>query len=122
MQQKYLWLAIALFLTMSTVAQDQKKVDVVSGATSPATTKKEQLKTELKTEILEELRQETLVESKTIPSHKPRLTIGGYGEAVASYNFFSDDYKKYQDAHLHKGESHGRFDLPHVVIFLGYDV
>lgn len=51
-----------------------------------------------------------------------RLTIGGYGEAVYSRNFFSDKYLRYTDADTYRNDkSHGRFDLPHVVLWLGYD-
>lgn len=55
---------------------------------------------------------------------KSRLTLGGYGEAVYSRNFYSDSYLRYNSAEaaaLRKNEKHGRFDLPHVVIFIGYD-
>ncbi len=53
---------------------------------------------------------------------KRRLTLGGYGEAVASRMFYSDNYKRYSNADLYKDDKgHGRFDLPHVVIYLGYD-
>lgn len=52
---------------------------------------------------------------------KNRLTFGGYGEAVASYNFFSDNYLRYQNPALYQNARHGRFDLPHVVFFVGYD-
>ncbi len=57
------------------------------------------------------------------PARKSRLSIGGYGEAVYSMNFYSDKYTRYtaSDPSIYKGETHGRFDLPHVVIFLGYD-
>jgi hypothetical protein len=57
--------------------------------------------------------------AKTAP--KSRLSVGGYGEAVMSKNFYSDSYLRYTDPTSTKGQSHGRFDLPHVVIFLGYD-
>ena len=51
-----------------------------------------------------------------------RLTVGGYGEAVASRMFYSNNYKRYTDAELYKNaKSFGQVDLPHVVIFLGYD-
>lgn len=51
-----------------------------------------------------------------------RLTVGGYGEAVYSRNFYSDSYLRYTDPESKKNApSHGRFDLPHVVIYLGYD-
>ena len=51
-----------------------------------------------------------------------RLTIGGYGEAVASRMFYSNNYKHYTSADLYKDDKgFGQFDLPHVVIYLGYD-
>lgn len=52
-----------------------------------------------------------------------RLTIGGYGEAVYSRNFYSDNYLRYQGQNVekYKDQKHSRFDLPHVVLFLGYD-
>jgi hypothetical protein len=52
---------------------------------------------------------------------KSRLTIGGYGEAAMTRNFYSDSYLRYIRPEDYQNESHGRFDLPHVVIFLGYD-
>lgn len=51
-----------------------------------------------------------------------RLTLGGYGEAVASRMFYSNNYKRYTDASKYKdAKSFGLFDLPHVVFFVGYD-
>ncbi|MBU3856700.1 MULTISPECIES: hypothetical protein [Bacteroides] len=54
---------------------------------------------------------------------KSRFTIGGYGEAAYSRNFFSDNYLRYTDAEKYRNSNskHGRFDLPHVVLFFGYD-
>ncbi len=53
---------------------------------------------------------------------KSRFTIGGYGEAVFSRNFYSENWKRYSDAPKFKDDKgHNRFDLPHVVIMLGYD-
>lgn len=50
-----------------------------------------------------------------------RLTIGGYGEAVMSRMFYSDNYKRYTNADLYRNDDgYGRFDLPHMVINLGY--
>ena len=57
-------------------------------------------------------------------AEKPsRLTIGGYGEAVYSRNFYSDNYLRYQGQNVekYKNQKHSRFDLPHVVLFLGYN-
>lgn len=50
-----------------------------------------------------------------------RLSVGGYGEAVFSRRWYSDEYQRYIDPKNYKDRSHGRFDLPHVVIYLGYD-
>lgn len=63
----------------------------------------------------------TTTTTTTTTTRKPRLTIGGYGEVAMTRNFYSDSYLRYSDPASHKNESHGRFDLPHVVIFLGYD-
>lgn len=49
-----------------------------------------------------------------------RLHVGGYGEVAFSRNFYSDNYLRYSEPGKYKG-GHGRFDLPHVVIYLGYD-
>lgn len=51
-----------------------------------------------------------------------RLSIGGYGEAAYSRNFYSDNGKRYSNAPAYKNDpSHGRFDIPHAVIYIGYD-
>lgn len=50
-----------------------------------------------------------------------RLTIGGYGEVALSRNFYSDNVYRYSSASAHVGEQHGRFDIPHAVIYLGYN-
>ena len=51
-----------------------------------------------------------------------RLTVGGYGEAVLKYNFFSDNPKRYLNpGNYADAPGHGRVDLPHAVIMLGYD-
>ena len=51
-----------------------------------------------------------------------RLSIGGYGEAVMSRNFYSQHFNRYLDPETYKNDkSHGRFDLPHVTLNLGYD-
>ena len=50
-----------------------------------------------------------------------RLTIGGYGEVALSRNFYSDNVYRYSSAASHKGEQHGRFDIPHAVVYIGYD-
>lgn len=53
---------------------------------------------------------------------KSRLTLGGYGEAVYSRHFYSDDVHRYMYPAKYKDAAgHGRVDLPHAVIMLGYD-
>lgn len=64
--------------------------------------------------------QSEVAEPATANEH--RLTIGGYGEAVASRMFYSNNYKRYTNADLYKDDKgFGQFDLPHVVLYLGYD-
>lgn len=50
-----------------------------------------------------------------------RLSIGGYGEAVMQRMFYSDNAARYSYPDKHKNDKHGRFDLPHVVLYLSYD-
>ncbi len=51
-----------------------------------------------------------------------RLSVGGYGEVAYSRNFYSDNVYKYKSPGVYKdADSHGRFDIPHAVIYLGYD-
>lgn len=51
-----------------------------------------------------------------------RFHIGGYGEVALSRNFYSDNVSRYSLADEHKNDpSHGRFDIPHAVVYLGYD-
>lgn len=53
---------------------------------------------------------------------RSRLQIGGYGEVVMTRNFFSANPARYTDAaNFANDKGHGRFDLPHVVLWLGYD-
>ncbi len=49
------------------------------------------------------------------------LTVGGYGEVAMSRNFYSDNVYRYSSATSHSGEAHNRFDIPHAVVYLGYD-
>lgn len=53
---------------------------------------------------------------------KSRLTIGGYGEAVYTRTFYSDNMFRYSHPERYKNaDGYGRVDLPHVVINIGYD-
>ena len=50
------------------------------------------------------------------------LQLGGYGEAVMSRNFYSGNVFRYMTPDQYKNDKgHGRFDLPHVVFFVGYE-
>lgn len=51
-----------------------------------------------------------------------RLSLGGYGEAVMSRYFYSQSFNRYNAPERYRNDaSHGRFDLPHVTLNLGYD-
>ena len=66
--------------------------------------------------------QECCTDSTSACETRSRLTVGGYGEAVFSRNFYSDHVSRYSQPEEHKNDpSHGRFDIPHAVIYLGYD-
>ncbi len=53
-----------------------------------------------------------------------RLSIGGYGEVALTRNFYSDNVYRYRPTvapNVKDDPSHGRFDIPHAVIYLSYD-
>ena len=51
-----------------------------------------------------------------------KFSIGGYGEVAFTRNYFSDHVSRYSQPEEHKNDpSHGRFDIPHVVVYMGYD-
>ena len=63
-----------------------------------------------------------------VESQKPRaerrgkFTIGGYGEVTAKHCFYSNNYLRYgKNPEKYAGDHYGEFDLPHVVINMGYD-
>jgi hypothetical protein len=61
-------------------------------------------------------------QTDTATATKSRLTVGGYGEAVYSRHFYSDNVFRYSHADRYKdAPGYGRVDLPHAVVMLGYD-
>ena len=51
-----------------------------------------------------------------------RLSIGGYGEAVMTRNFYSQSFNRYKKPENYADDkSHGRFDMPHVCLNIGYN-
>ena len=51
-----------------------------------------------------------------------RLSIGGYGEVAMSREYYSDNVYRYKNPSEYKdAPSHGRFDIPHAVIYMSYD-
>jgi hypothetical protein len=49
------------------------------------------------------------------------LSVGGYGEAVMTRNFYSQSFNRYKKPENYVNDpSHGRFDLPHVCLNIGY--
>lgn len=94
---KTVMLTAALSL-LTCSAQAQEHVDGVTGATP------QNVKTEKKYE------------------NPSRLHIGGYGEAVMTRNFYSQSFNRYKKPENYANDkSHGRFDLPHVCLNIGYD-
>lgn len=61
-----------------------------------------------------------IAEWKASGKKSSRRQLGGYGEVAMSRNFYSDNYLRYSEPGKYKG-GHGRFDLPHVVFYVGYD-
>ncbi|MGM9810198.1 MAG: hypothetical protein ACI30J_04935 [Paludibacteraceae bacterium] len=69
-------------------------------------------------------RKRTVTVQAEVPEPSPkkgRLTIGGYGEAAMKRCFYSNNYLRYTSPENYVNDQYGEFDLPHVVIYLGYD-
>jgi hypothetical protein len=61
-------------------------------------------------------------DSTRISPVRSDLTLGGYGEANYTRNFFSGNPFRYMYPDNYRNDpSHGRFDMPHVVFFVGYE-
>lgn len=66
--------------------------------------------------------QDTAATAKDSTRSRSRFTIGGYGEGVYKYNFYSDNMNRYSHADNYtESKGHGRVDLPHAVFMFGYD-
>lgn len=69
-------------------------------------------------------RKRTVTVQAEVPEPSPkkgRLTIGGYGEATMKRCFYSNNYLRYTSPENYVNDQYGEFDIPHVVIYLGYD-
>ena len=65
----------------------------------------------------------TKVESrKPKVERRGRFTIGGYGEVTAKHCWYSNNYLRYgKNPEKYANDHFGEFDLPHVVVYMGYD-
>ena len=63
-----------------------------------------------------------LMEMKSTPKKEGRFHVGGYGEVALSRNYYSDNVYRYKNPSDYADDpSHGRFDIPHAVIYMEYD-
>ena len=63
---------------------------------------------------------DTISPKKGMP--RGRFTLGGYGEVTAKHCFYSNNYLRYgKNPEKYANDHYGEFDLPHVVIYMGYD-
>ncbi|MDR3267988.1 MAG: hypothetical protein LBT83_02835, partial [Tannerella sp.] len=62
------------------------------------------------------------VATVTTAAAPSRFQLGAYGEAVMQRMSYSDNVARYAYPERYAGATHGRTDLPHVVLFLSYDL
>jgi hypothetical protein len=104
-------------------------VDAVSGATRqvPKDTtanvvESEKSKVESDTSIVESQNRSGSGAEKASNDRKGRFKIGGYGEVTAKHCFYSNNYLRYgKNPEKYANDHYGEFDLPHVVVYMGYD-
>ena len=95
---------------------------VLKTKTMNATAKNSILVTAMLVAVTPLFAQVNAVDSVMEHSSGKRLSVGGYGEVAMSRNFYSDNIYRYSKASQYKDDpSHGRFDIPHAVVYLGYD-
>lgn len=100
---------LALLTNTQTFAQTRTDVDAFTGATSGSGSPLEK-------------EDHDGQDKKPARGFLDRLTLGGYGEAVYTWNMYSDNFGIYSSPETYRNvKGHGRFDLPHVVVMLGYD-
>ena len=100
------------------------QIDALSGATprsssAPDTVGRTRATTD--TFMLKKAAEATAAPVAAASPKKGRLTIGGYGEATVKRCFYSNNYLRYTSPEQYANDQYGEFDLPHVVIYLGYD-
>lgn len=74
--------------------------------------------------IVQQAKKEKKERKERLPKaeEKKGLVLGGYGEAVTSRYFYSDQYTRYIEPEKFKNsKSRGEFDLPHVTFMIGYN-
>lgn len=74
--------------------------------------------------IVQQAKKEKKERTELLPKaeEKKGLVLGGYGEAVTSRYFYSDQYTRYIEPEKFKNcKSRGEFDLPHVTFMIGYN-
>lgn len=116
----YKRLFFSICLTVSVlVARADDSIKVSSADLQALMSRVEKLETQVAS-------QQTKVDSiaTTSPKMVRRGTfhIGGYGEISAKHCFYSNNYLRYgKNPERFAGDHYGEVDLPHVVIYLGYD-
>ena len=100
MKKYFIVILITIILPLCATAQETTEVDGMTGATQ----------------------HQPVSDSTTACGALSRLHIGGYGEAVMTRNFYSQSFNRYKKPENYVDDkSHGRFDLPHICLNLGYD-
>ena len=70
------------------------------------------------------IKEEEQQEEESDAEKRSRFHVGGYGEVALTRNFYSDNIYRYRESsasNYSDDPSHGRFDIPHVVVYLSYD-
>ena len=108
---------MAAGIATGSMAQEHSgDIDAATGATPQEPKKEQKYETEQASKETSEERVSRFMNAVS------RLHIGGYGEAVLTRNFYSQSFNRYKYPERYKNDpSHGRFDLPHVCLNIGYD-
>ena len=120
----------ALEARIAALEAQSKQTDALSGATLLVTDSLQSAAQAAAVAAAEATVAEAVAAEKAKPAEKAKsvepkkekgLVVGGYGEAAIKRCFYSNNYLRYTSPETYANDQYGEFDLPHVVIYLGYN-
>ena len=120
--KKWLFVIALILCVLATHAEDSIKVSAADLQALIKRVERLEQKDSLSQQMVTAAAQEPKAEAAAPQEERTRrFTIGGYGEATVKRCFYSNNYLRYLTPSKYANDQYGEFDLPHVVLYMGYD-